>query len=33
MIAEMWRTHWERFIRFFAFPPEIRRIEAVKSFV
>jgi putative transposase len=26
MIAEMWRRQWERFIPFFAFPPEIRRI-------
>jgi putative transposase len=26
MIGEMWRNHWERFIPFFAFPPEIRRI-------
>lgn len=26
MIAELWRTHWERFIPFFAFPAEIRRI-------
>lgn len=26
MIAELWRRHWERFIPFFAFPPEIRRI-------
>ena len=26
MIGEMWRAHWERFIPFFAFPPEIRRI-------
>jgi putative transposase len=26
MISEMWRRHWERFIPFFAFPPEIRRI-------
>ncbi len=25
-IGEMWRTRWERFIPFFAFPPEIRRI-------
>lgn len=26
MIGEMWRKQWERFIPFFAFPPEIRRI-------
>jgi putative transposase len=26
MISEMWRRHWERFIPFFAFPPEIRKI-------
>lgn len=26
MIDEMWRRHWERFIPFFAFPAEIRRI-------
>ena len=26
MIGEMWRSHWERFIPFFAFPAEIRRI-------
>lgn len=26
MIAEMWRRHWEQFIPFFAFPPEIRKI-------
>jgi putative transposase len=26
MIGEMWRRHWERFIPFFAFPAEIRRI-------
>jgi transposase-like protein len=26
MIAEMWRSHWERFIPFFAFAPEIRKI-------
>lgn len=26
MIGEMWRRHWERFIPFFAFPEEIRRI-------
>lgn len=26
MIGELWRRHWERFIPFFAFPPEIRRI-------
>jgi putative transposase len=26
MIAEMWRTHWERFIPFFAFAEPIRRI-------
>jgi len=26
MIGEMWRRHWERFIPFFAFPPEIRKI-------
>ena len=26
MIAEMWRRHWERFIPFFAFPAEIRKI-------
>jgi putative transposase len=26
MIGEMWRSHWERFIPFFAFPQEIRRI-------
>lgn len=26
MIGEMWRAHWEQFIPFFAFPPEIRKI-------
>lgn len=26
MIGEMWRRHWERFIPFFAFPAEIRKI-------
>lgn len=26
MIAEMWRNHWERFLPFFAFAPEIRKI-------
>ncbi len=26
MIGELWRRHWERFIPFFAFPAEIRRI-------
>jgi putative transposase len=26
MIGEMWRRHWERFIPFFAFPADIRRI-------
>jgi len=26
MIGELWRRHWERFIPFFAFPEEIRRI-------
>lgn len=26
MIGELWRRHWERFIPFFAFPPDIRRI-------
>ncbi|MCC6438958.1 MAG: IS256 family transposase [Acidimicrobiales bacterium] len=26
MISELWRRHWERFIPFFAFPPDIRRI-------
>ncbi len=26
MIGEMWKSHWERFIPFFAFPKEIRRI-------
>lgn len=26
MIGEIWRSHWERFIPFFAFPAEIRRI-------
>src|SRR5215207_3164635 len=26
MIGEMWRSNWERFIPFFAFPAEIRRI-------
>jgi putative transposase len=26
MIGEMWRTHWERFIPFFAFPEAIRKI-------
>ncbi len=26
MIGELWRRHWERFIPFFAFPPEIRKI-------
>ncbi len=26
MIGEMWRTHWERFIPYFAFPADIRRI-------
>jgi putative transposase len=26
MISEMWRRQWERFIPFFAFPPEIRKI-------
>jgi putative transposase len=26
MIGEMWRRHWDRFIPFFAFPPDIRRI-------
>jgi putative transposase len=26
MIGEMWRRHWERFIPFFAFPSEIRKI-------
>lgn len=26
MIGEMWRSHWDRFIPFFAFPPEIRKI-------
>jgi len=26
MIAEMWRAHWNQFIPFFAFPPEIRKI-------
>jgi len=26
MIGETWRRHWERFVPFFAFPEEIRRI-------
>ena len=26
MIGELWRRHWERFIPFFAFPAEIRKI-------
>jgi len=26
MIGELWRRHWDRFIPFFAFPAEIRRI-------
>ena len=26
MIGELWRRHWEQFIPFFAFPPDIRRI-------
>ena len=26
MITELWRRHWERFIPFFAFPEDIRRI-------
>jgi putative transposase len=26
MIGEMWRRHWERFIPFFAFPEDVRRI-------
>jgi putative transposase len=26
MIGELWRRHWERFIPFFAFPADIRRI-------
>lgn len=26
MIGELWRRHWEQFIPFFAFPPEIRKI-------
>ncbi len=26
MIGDLWRRHWETFIPFFAFPPEIRRI-------
>ena len=26
MIAELWRRSWERFIPFFAFGPEIRKI-------
>lgn len=26
MIGDMWRRHWERFIPFFAFPAEIRKI-------
>jgi putative transposase len=27
MIGEMWRNHWERFIPFFAFRAEIRKID------
>lgn len=26
MIAELWRRHWERFIPFFAFPADIRKV-------
>jgi len=26
MISELWRRNWERFIPFFAFPPDIRKI-------
>jgi len=26
MIGEMWRNHWERFIPFFAFPADIRKV-------